>query len=874
MANQHCQGPLRRLAETRVRSSLTIRKALVTGLLLANTLVFVLAANSLFLSRQHYVQRAEMLTQNVANALEQNLAGTIARIDLSLRAVVDELQRQLVLKNIDVESMDAFLLLHERRTPEVDGFRVTGAEGLLKLGKGLNKEAPISFLDREYFVFLRDHPEAGLQVSKALFGRVTKQYFIGFVRRYTYPDGAFAGVVVAAVPVDYFASALARFDMGPNGALILRDAENGLIARVPPLVGLPAGEIGNKTVSREFQQLLETGATTDTYFTAGTADGVARTLTFNRLEASQMLVVAAMAETDYLSGWSSERYRTVSMGLGFLVLSLFLGAFLFRLIGQAERSERKVRESKSFVESVVDSLTEQIAVIDANGRVITANKAWMQFAADEGRMVSPADLVSAKYLELWAKVFTPTEAATTLAVASGLKAILDGAQNELSLVYECRSAAPRWFLLRVVPLQGSSRGAVAVHQNVTERKLAEQARERLREDELRFKDEFLSHVSHELRSPLTAIKQFTSILLGGLAGDLNEEQEQYERIVLKNVHQLQAMIDDLLEVTRLETGKATIELSSVSAGFVAVDAVQTLTLTAAAKDVTVISELPMDLPPVYADATRLLQVLIILLDNAVKFTPAGGSVRIRGRLAEEPGLLLLEVSDTGSGIAPELRDKLFARLFQATEQSKSSRKGLGLGLFICKELVTRQGGTIWVDSKPGIGSTFSITLPLFSTSRLIAPLVRNGRWPASSAALLTVHLCLPGTAHSAASNGGPPHEARNFLQKCLLPDLDILLPTRRSIPQGEFFYIAVFADEKGRSTLARRIQTQFQDSRVLNSGGRTLTLSYFPLPAFALEVGSSPEQATAEMAGHLESAVRSQSSLKGLYHEQHETTGS
>jgi len=859
---------------TGVNPSRRIRRALVIGLILANSLVLVLAANSLFLSRQHYVQRAEMSTQNIAHALEQNLAGTIARIDLALQTVVDELQQQLRLDTIDEASMSAFLLLQEQRTPEVEAFRVARADGLVVLGKGLDKSARASYADRDYFVSLRDHPDAGLQVSRPLFGRVSQRYFIGFVRRYVHPDGSFAGVVVAAIPVDYFASVLSQFDLGPNGLLVLRDADNGLIARVPPLVGLPAGQIGNKTVSREFQQLLESGATTETYFTAGTADGVSRTLTFSRLKGSEMLVIAAMGEPDYLSGWASERYRTIAMGLGFLLLSFSLGVFLFRLIGQAERDERKVRESKSFVEGVVDSLTETIAVIDASGRVITANKAWTDFAAKDGKKISAEDLVGTDYLELWAKVFTPAEAATASALTAGIEELLAGTRKDLSLVYECRSAAPRWFLLSVVPLRGSTRGAVAVHQNITERKVAEQERETLREDELRFKDEFLSHVSHELRSPLTAIKQFSSILIRGLAGMLNEEQEQYQRIVLKNVHQLQAMIDDLLEVTRLETGKATIEPSCVSAQSVVVDAVQTLELTAAAKGVTVSSEVAIDLPPLYADPIRVLQILIILLDNAVKFTPAGGSVRIRGRLADEPGFLLLEVSDTGSGIAPELLEKLFERLFQAAEQNKSSRKGLGLGLFICKELVTRQGGTIRVESTVGSGSTFALTFPLFSMSRLLAPLIKHGRWPAESAALLTVNLWLPGEAHFTGPNGGPPHEARKLLEKCLLPDLDLLLPNRWSTTEGEFFFIAVFADDKGRSTLSRRIREQFQDSRVLNSGGRTLSLSYSILPAFAREVGSSTEEAAAEMARHLESAVRSQSLPKDRHHEQQETIGS
>lgn len=243
------------------------------------------------------------------------------------------------------------------------------------------------------------------------------------------------------------------------------------------------------------------------------------------------------------------------------------------------------------------------------------------------------------------------------------------------------------------------------------------AREEVRQDQMRFKDEFLSHVSHELRSPLTAIKQFTSILLGGLAGELNTEQRQYQQIVMKNIGQLQSMIDDLLEVTRLETGKLTVDLEPVPVAGAVADVLNTLEGSARAKGVTLLVELEPDLPAAHADPTRLQQILIILVDNAIKFTPPGGAATIQVRLApEDPALLLIEVSDTGIGIRPEMIERIFERLYQASEHTEASRKGLGLGLHICKELVTRQGGTIWAKSRLEKGSTFSFTLPVFSPS--------------------------------------------------------------------------------------------------------------------------------------------------------------
>jgi PAS domain S-box-containing protein len=252
-------------------------------------------------------------------------------------------------------------------------------------------------------------------------------------------------------------------------------------------------------------------------------------------------------------------------------------------------------------------------------------------------------------------------------------------------------------------------------QAVQERQKLEEALELIRQDQMRFKDEFLSHVSHELRSPLTAIKQFTTILLGGLAGDLNKEQREYQQIVLKNIRQLQAMIDDLLEVTRLETGKLTVEPERVSVMIAVTDTFNTLKGSARAKGVTLSYDLAPNLPSVHADPTRLRQILIILLDNAIKFTPEGGSVTIKALVQQQDTrLLLLEVSDNGVGINPEITEDIFERLYQVSERTEGSRKGLGLGLYICKELVMRQGGTIWAKRRPQKGSTFSFTLPVFS----------------------------------------------------------------------------------------------------------------------------------------------------------------
>lgn len=419
----------------------------------------------------------------------------------------------------------------------------------------------------------------------------------------------------------------------------------------------------------------------------------------------------------------------------------------------------------------------------------------------------------------------------------------------------------------VLDERGNVSRLIGVNMDITERKEAEQALEQSRKDQLRFKDEFLSHVSHELRSPLTAIKQFTSILLGGLAGELNKEQREYQQIVLKNIRQLQSMIDDLLEVTRLETGKLTVEQEIVSVSDAVTDTLNTFQGTARAKGVTLSCDLPPDLPRAHADQTRLRQILIILFDNAIKFTSDGGTVKIQARLLpQDPQFLLLEVSDTGCGISPEMTERIFERLHQVSEATQASRKGLGLGLYICKELVMRQGGQIWVKSQQQKGSTFSFTLPVFSLNNSIAPLLKNDRWPAESVALVTVEICLPDAWPSKASQDEWSREARSLLQRCLLPDLDVLLPKMSSGAKGECFFVAAFADEKGASVLTNRIREQFERLLHLKQTGLTVSVSYSMLEPFPRDVGASMESIVTSMATNLEESINSQI-ISEVYHE-------
>lgn len=229
-----------------------------------------------------------------------------------------------------------------------------------------------------------------------------------------------------------------------------------------------------------------------------------------------------------------------------------------------------------------------------------------------------------------------------------------------------------------------------------------------REQELRSKDQFLSHISHELRSPLSVVHQFSSLLIDGVGGPLTDDQEDFLDVVARNVKQLKVMIDDLLEVSRVGSGRLTFECGPLALGAVLTQTLAGYTRTAGDRQIALQLEYG-DLPLVVANAERVHEVLANLVDNALKFTPSGGLIAVKAVRRDDD--VQVSVRDTGRGIKVENVDRIFEQSFQVDHDSEESRKGLGLGLYICRALIESQGGRIWAASPPTGGTTVTFTLP-------------------------------------------------------------------------------------------------------------------------------------------------------------------
>ena len=371
-----------------------------------------------------------------------------------------------------------------------------------------------------------------------------------------------------------------------------------------------------------------------------------------------------------------------------------------------------------------------------------------------------------------------------------------------------------------------------------------------RKQQLEFKNQFLSHVSHELRTPLTCIHQYVSLLVDGLAGPTSPEQSDHLRTILKSVNQLHAMIRDLLEATRAEDGTLRVEPRCVSIGELMHQASAMMRPTAQAKQLRMEAVLEPNIPLVYADPDRILEVLMNLLDNALKFTPEGGSVVMSASMmAADPGSVYVSVTDTGRGISLEAQSLVFERLYQDPDSIDNNRKGLGLGLFICKELVRLHGGRIWMTSDPGEGSIFTFTLPLYSLPQLLAPVIVHEEKLRPSFALVRVEF---------ASLTRPPRgDWREAWQKgldtvrhCVYLDKDLVLPPMWESGASETFFVVASVDMEHVGIMTTRIRKLLERIPDLTAKS-TLTIASSPVELEPFDSSVSLEMQVARVAGRV-----------------------
>lgn len=375
---------------------------------------------------------------------------------------------------------------------------------------------------------------------------------------------------------------------------------------------------------------------------------------------------------------------------------------------EKRRMERALHESQAQYRTVVENVDEVIFQADAFGCWTFLNPAWTAITGHgvEESLGRPAD---AFFLSGQPTALTSEDARARLAAS-------DDGRTRVLLPVLVKAGGHRWLEVvarRALDAQGAFIGVLGTMKDVTESKAAQEDLERAHAELLRLnlvKDEFVSTVSHELRSPLTAIKNAISILGRPQAGPLSEVQARYLGVLAEQAGRLNRLVDDLLDLQQLETGSLSVVPEAGDVRAVAQEAARGFALVLEAKRIRLV--LAIAATPLWArfDRDRLTQVVINLLANAAKFTPEGGQVTLSA--AAQDGAVTLGVLDNGPGIAPDDVGRIFDKFVRLDGGHGGRVEGTGLGLAICKKIVeVGHGGRIWVESTPGAGAAFFVALP-------------------------------------------------------------------------------------------------------------------------------------------------------------------
>lgn len=366
-----------------------------------------------------------------------------------------------------------------------------------------------------------------------------------------------------------------------------------------------------------------------------------------------------------------------------------------RELARSLESQQLVTETeRARLATILSSMYDAVLVVDNEGTAVLTNPAYERLLGED------SDHSAHKVLDADGHPLLPE--------ATPQQQVMRGEAFSVELAIPGDDHPRRWLEVTGQPIidgNGNRQGGVLVFRDITERSLH------------RLQDEFLAMVSHEMRTPMAPLQGYLQMLSRLLQGEIGERQRaqaaQYSSIALAQARQLSRRVDDLLDVVRLQTGKFAIEVEPMDLGPAVSQSVET------AKAMTEKQRIELELPEspltINGDRARLEQVVLNLLANAVRHAP--DSERIVVRLRRSGGKAEIQVQDFGPGIPASKLPHLFSRFYQGSEAEPTLGGGLGLGLYICKEIVAAHGGTIAVESVEGDGATFTVRLPLSSPRR-------------------------------------------------------------------------------------------------------------------------------------------------------------
>ncbi len=377
-----------------------------------------------------------------------------------------------------------------------------------------------------------------------------------------------------------------------------------------------------------------------------------------------------------------------------IAVSILLGFAVQELVQDAHDRAAEARRTRHFLLAAIEAAVEGVIALDGEGRVVFANKSARQLLGyEEDELIGAVfhHLVhhSTAAGESYARDESPLEQTLRTGVSNQVRGEVFWRRDGTSfpVVYRCASPAAS---------DDELSGALLSFVDHSEQQRAEQV-----------KDELLSVVGHELRTPLTSIRGSLGLIEGGAAGEISSEAERMLGIAISNTDRLARLINDILDIERIESGRVELSRQLCEVSELMATALQTLAGQATAAGVHLESN-PIE-ATLWADPDRILQALVNLISNAIKFSPEGAVVTVSAH--REGNEVRFDVADHGRGIPADKFDSVFERFGQVDASDSREKGGTGLGLPISRSIVHQHGGRIWIESEVGVGTTISFTIP-------------------------------------------------------------------------------------------------------------------------------------------------------------------
>jgi PAS domain S-box-containing protein len=697
-------GPKRRSAPS--------RRLALAGVILVGVTV-IAAGLAIWDRREEAIASYRREITNLGTVLAEQTARSVQAVDV----VLSEVQAKVsVADTVDPDELDRamgtdevhrFLVSRRETLPQAEAIGLVGADGRLINSSRIWSTQRIDLSDRD-FTHFRDHDDAGIFIGAPRPDRVTGAWTFFVGRRATGPHGEFLGVLIALIEVRYFEEF--HEAISPRGGSIAIFRSDGtLIARYPHAETMTGKKLAS--VSPWYKMVASGGGS---YRTPGYVDGMARVASVHPLRDYPLVVTVTISEDAALADWW---WQSIMIAITALCAAVGFALLFWALAARSRRLEQQTAELAATADALRDSETRfrDFARTSSDWFWETDEQHRFTYVSDEIRSFGqdPSDRIGRKRSELAA------DRAEDMRLWKGHYAALDRHEPFRNFVYARKvgEGPERLVSISGNPIfdpSGRFLGYRGTTRDVTEEILAERG---LREAKTaaeaanRAKSQFLANMSHELRTPLNAVLGFSEMLAQRLVGPLADKQLEYIDIIYRSGRHLHDIINDILDLAKVDAGKLDLNPEDGVDPCAIVDAcVALMRERADAGGLRLSIDVKPDLPLIVADEVRLKQILLNLLSNAVKFTEPGGSVVVTVR-QPAPETIAFEVRDTGLGMS-EAEIKIALEPFGQVDAGFSrGHEGTGLGLPLASRLAELHGGWFHIDSKKGQGTTVTLTLP-------------------------------------------------------------------------------------------------------------------------------------------------------------------